>query len=221
MEAIPTKKRRGRLPRGSRASGKSSCRSTFNFANVCCNVDNNYQRPEEESSRTNCGNYDGLSADDLDCPICLEMVYEPVRLKCNHLMCRECFEKLLELSSRKCPKCRRWIGGTRRLSDWLDKGLWAFILKKFHQKEDTVVEDQVKADYKLAVAIRRRERQQRFFLRERNDYSLRSRRRLLNSSVLTTTSSISSEEDLSPQPATTTSTLPCKTILELANQKDN
>merc|ERR1712154_98616 len=111
-------------------------------------------------SRSSC-DYESLTVDDLDCPICIEMVTEPVRLKCNHILCRECFERLLELSTRKCPKCRRWIGGTRRISDWLDTNLWDFIRKKF-MAPSVAVEEQIKSDRRLALTLIRKERRERF-----------------------------------------------------------
>ena len=120
-----------------------------------------------------CLDYESLNKDDLDCPICIEMVNEPVRLQCNHLMCRECFERLLELSSRKCPKCRRWIAGTRKITDWLDTGLWEFIRKKFLFPAQAV-EEQIKADRRMAQAIIRQERRERYF--QRTHYDLRSTR---------------------------------------------
>merc|ERR1719219_2676613 len=100
------------------------------------------------------------------------MVNEPVRLQCNHLMCRECFEQLLEFS-RKCPKCQRWIAGTRKITDWLDTGLWEFIRKKFLIPAQAV-EEQIKADRRMAQAITRQERRERYFLR--SHYELRSTR---------------------------------------------
>ena len=50
----------------------------------------------------------------------------PIRLQCNHLLCQNCFEQLVEfttLSLRKCPKCRRWIGVARRTTDLFDRNL--------------------------------------------------------------------------------------------------
>lgn len=118
--------------------------------------------------------FESLTVEDLDCPICIEMVHEPIRLKCNHLLCKECFEKLLELSARRCPICRRWITGARRINDWLDQKLWDFIRNKFLQPPDppptatATSEVQIKADRKLARKLSR----ERFF--RRSPYFLRS-----------------------------------------------
>lgn len=145
-----------------------------------------------ENHRAVC-DYESLTEDDLDCPICLEMVTEPVRLRCNHLLCRECFERLLELSSRKCPKCRRWIGGTRRISDWLDTELWEFIRKKFVGPA-MAIKEQIQSDRRFALALIRQERRDRYF-RRTEPYNLR--RSSLNTSVSTVASSTATSEDLS------------------------
>ena len=123
---------------------------------------------EEETRRIN---FETLTRDDLDCPICIDLVNEPVRLKCDHLLCRECFERLLELSARKCPKCRRWIGGTRRIADWLDNRLWQFIRKKFLSHYQSM-DEQIKSDRKLALSIARQQRRESYF--RRSHYVLRS-----------------------------------------------
>ena len=160
------------------------------FPSVCLThfISEEYGRRRSDVPRP-CLDFNQLTADDLDCPICLDMVKEPVRLRCNHLMCRECFEKLLEVSSRKCPKCRRWIGGTRRIiSSWVDKELWEFIQLKFIETKDSVLE-QIRSDRRLALALRRRERRESVS----SAYNLRSAANRLNSSV-STTSSLTSEE---------------------------
>ena len=44
---------------------------------------------------------DPAQIEDLKCPICLELVYEPVLTSCGHLFCQRCVRKLT-----KCPTCR-------------------------------------------------------------------------------------------------------------------
>ena len=112
MEESTTKRKRGHPPKdkpdSDRYSGQYQSKD-----NSHTSFDHQYKKDEKNS-------FESLKADDLQCPICLEMVTEPIRLRCDHLLCRECFEKMLELSSRKCPKCRKWIGGTRQISNLLD-----------------------------------------------------------------------------------------------------
>ena len=70
-------------------------------------------------------------------------------------------------------KFRRWIGGIRRISDWLDKNLWDFIRKKFMApSKEKAVEEQIKSDRLLALRLIREERRERFF--RRRPYVLRS-----------------------------------------------
>ena len=44
---------------------------------------------------------DPAQIDDLKCPICLELVYDPVQTKCGHLFCMRCVS-----GQAKCPTCR-------------------------------------------------------------------------------------------------------------------
>ena len=152
-------------------------------------IGNPYARRSADDSPAR--DFESLTEDDLDCPICIEMVNEPVRLRCNHILCRECFERLLELSSRKCPKCRRWIGSARHISDWLDNKLWAFIKRKFLEPRQAV-QHQIKADRAFALSMIRRERREQYF--RGSPYTLRSSRgstSTLDASISTEASSTS------------------------------
>ena len=159
MEESITKRKHGRplkeKPKDGRYSGqypsKGSSQTSFDY----------------EFKQVGKNSFELLNVDDLECPICIEMVTEPVRLRCNHLLCRECFEKLVELSSRKCPKCRKWIGGTRQISNLLDTSLWNFIRKKF-------IHDQIESDRLLALDLVRKERRELYFRFRRESYVLRS-----------------------------------------------
>ena len=146
MEESITKRKRGGPP-----TENSSQTTSFDYQ---------YNKDEKPS-------FESLKADDLQCPICIEMVTEPIRLRCNHLLCRECYEKLVELSSRKCPKCRKWIGGTRQISNLLDTSLWNFIRKNF-------IHEQIESDRLLALDIVRKERRELYFHFRRESYVLRS-----------------------------------------------
>jgi len=48
----------------------------------------------------------------LKCPLCLEIFDEPIKLKCQHDLCKTCFLQLFEKSAFNCPLCRT------RLSSW-------------------------------------------------------------------------------------------------------
>ena len=45
---------------------------------------------------------DPAQIEDLKCPSCLELVYEPVLTSCGHLFCQRCVR-----SQKKCPTCRK------------------------------------------------------------------------------------------------------------------
>ena len=43
---------------------------------------------------------------DLDCPVCLETLFQPVAPDCGHPVCRPCLERLVaETASPHCPLC--------------------------------------------------------------------------------------------------------------------
>lgn len=44
--------------------------------------------------------------DDMDCLICLKLLFDPVTTPCGHTFCRPCFQRTLDTNSR-CPMCRR------------------------------------------------------------------------------------------------------------------
>ncbi|CAL8078733.1 unnamed protein product [Calicophoron daubneyi] len=50
---------------------------------------------------------------EVTCPICLNILYRPVVLPCNHEFCRECISDAVDKISYQCPICRY------RLSNWL------------------------------------------------------------------------------------------------------
>ena len=43
--------------------------------------------------------------DDLDCILCLKLLFEPVTTPCGHSFCRPCFARALD-HGNKCPCCR-------------------------------------------------------------------------------------------------------------------
>ncbi|CAH8438500.1 unnamed protein product [Schistosoma turkestanicum] len=50
---------------------------------------------------------------DLTCSICLNVLFKPVHLPCNHQFCKDCIVQALNFTAYQCPICRY------RLSNWL------------------------------------------------------------------------------------------------------
>jgi hypothetical protein len=44
-----------------------------------------------------------------ECPICMEFLKQPVKLKCSHVFCLNCINRLADRKVKKCPMCRGWI----------------------------------------------------------------------------------------------------------------
>jgi hypothetical protein len=76
---------------------------------------------DEEDAAATCG-ISSFSADDLKCPICLDIMYKPIGLACGHKFCRQCalesagfghafgaFHNIISYVPRKtpCPQCRQ------------------------------------------------------------------------------------------------------------------
>ena len=45
-----------------------------------------------------------LSREDLECPICLDLLLHPVKTNCNHYFCKQCLEFHIQ-AEYKCPIC--------------------------------------------------------------------------------------------------------------------
>ena len=50
-----------------------------------------------------------LSTSLLECPICLQLLGEPVTTPCGHTFCRFCLVFALRKTKKKCPACRRGL----------------------------------------------------------------------------------------------------------------
>lgn len=64
------------------------------------------------------------------CPICLNLLIEPVKIECNHMFCYTCLDELMDNSNKeidfKCPMCRE------------------NLKKNFNLKIDKTLENQIK-----------------------------------------------------------------------------
>ncbi|TID14275.1 RING-14 protein [Venturia nashicola] len=81
------------------------------------------------------------SLDDYLCPICSELAWRPVRLRCQHTYCIRCLIRLQRLGEGRCPLCREDGAVMMADSRYIDPNLIAFLKKYFP--------DEVKAKQKL------------------------------------------------------------------------
>jgi hypothetical protein len=57
----------------------------------------------------------GVTTQDLDCIICMKLLFEPVTTPCGHSFCRSCFFRAVDHSLNRCPCCRTLLHCDRRL----------------------------------------------------------------------------------------------------------
>lgn len=67
------------------------------------------------------------------CPICLAIVWQPIRMKCRHFFCVQCAVTLQQKKIRLCPLCRENVV-MEADQDNIDESLVIF-LKKYFPKE--------------------------------------------------------------------------------------
>ncbi|XP_013015781.1 E3 ubiquitin-protein ligase RNF168 [Cavia porcellus] len=69
------------------------------------------------------------------CPICMEILVEPVTLPCRHTLCNPCFRATVEKASLYCPFCRRrvssWTRYHTRRNSLINVELWDLIQKHY------------------------------------------------------------------------------------------
>lgn len=75
------------------------------------------------------------SLSDVSCPICLEVLIEPVRMPCKHEICLECFNTMLDKTNLQCPMCRMristWARTATNNNTLVDQDRWKFIQTHF------------------------------------------------------------------------------------------
>lgn len=79
-----------------------------------------------------------LSLSDCTCPICLEILIEPVRMPCKHEICLQCFETMLDKTNLCCPMCRQrvstWSRNAANTNTLVDQERWMEIKKAFPEE---------------------------------------------------------------------------------------
>lgn len=68
-------------------------------------------------------------ANDLECPLCYKLYYEPVTLGCGHCFCRPCLHRAADFAAR-CPSCRAPVH-VNVSSHPVTTALWNVIQKYF------------------------------------------------------------------------------------------
>ncbi|XP_036619482.1 E3 ubiquitin-protein ligase RNF168-like [Trichosurus vulpecula] len=79
-----------------------------------------------------------LELSDCLCPICTEILVEPVSLPCGHTLCHSCFQQTVQKASLYCPFCRRrlssWARAQARQKTLINHKLWRRIEKLYLRK---------------------------------------------------------------------------------------
>lgn len=80
-------------------------------------------------------NVHNLSISDCSCPICLEILIEPVVLPCKHELCLPCFKDMMDQTNFLCPMCRMrlstWARSASKQNTLVDKERWSQIQRAF------------------------------------------------------------------------------------------
>jgi len=80
-----------------------------------------------------------LRVEDVGCPICLDILVEPITMPCDHKLCKPCFAKNLDLTSLECPFCKVRISiwarrAGKNINTLIDQRLWSYIQETFGDK---------------------------------------------------------------------------------------
>jgi hypothetical protein len=76
-----------------------------------------------------------LSLNDCTCPICLEILVEPVKMPCSHELCLPCFKAMTDKTNFLCPMCRMristWSRSAANTNTLVDMARWSQIKAAF------------------------------------------------------------------------------------------
>uniref|UniRef100_A0A673FPV8 RING-type E3 ubiquitin transferase n=1 Tax=Sinocyclocheilus rhinocerous TaxID=307959 RepID=A0A673FPV8_9TELE len=65
------------------------------------------------------------------CPVCSEILLEPVTMPCGHSVCLHCFQRTVKLISLCCPLCRlrvsSWARQQSREKSLVNTELWELV----------------------------------------------------------------------------------------------
>lgn len=93
-------------------------------------------RPSSVSSHHNVRS---LSLEEARCPVCSEILLEPVTMPCGHSVCLHCFRRTVEFSGLCCPSCRLRVSSWARNKQSREKSLvntelWDRVRQSYPEK---------------------------------------------------------------------------------------
>jgi len=78
------------------------------------------------------------SDEDFLCPICLQLLIEPVVMPCSHELCKLCFTQNVQEANLQCPICRlrisSWARKQARNGTLICQERWELIQRLFPKK---------------------------------------------------------------------------------------
>jgi E3 ubiquitin-protein ligase RNF1/2 len=125
-------------------------------------------RPIYEGNEISCLQIEVLNTE-LRCPICLNILRDPVATECMHRFCAGCIEKCLRVGKKECPTCRKPVATRRNLRN--DTNFQDLItklypdLEDFEEEEDRLISNVASRARMVAVTA---EQQQDMIKHQRN-----------------------------------------------------
>uniref|UniRef100_A0A671LWL4 Nuclear factor 7, brain-like n=1 Tax=Sinocyclocheilus anshuiensis TaxID=1608454 RepID=A0A671LWL4_9TELE len=85
---------------------------------------------------------DSKSVEELSCPVCCEIVKDPVILSCSHSFCKECLQQFWRIKkTQECPVCRRRSSKQEPLSILALKNLCDSLIKERNERRSSGSEE--------------------------------------------------------------------------------
>ncbi|GAA6097422.1 E3 ubiquitin-protein ligase RNF169 [Tachysurus ichikawai] len=80
-----------------------------------------------------------LTLEEARCPVCCEILLEPVTMPCRHSVCLQCFKRTVECSGLCCPSCRLRVSSWARNKQSREKSLvntelWDMVRKSYPER---------------------------------------------------------------------------------------
>jgi len=121
------------------------------FTNITKSV-NNEQSKKTIANKSSAAKMSNVSLNrsltDFTCPICLEVLVEPVQMPCNHELCLPCFKTITDKVNLLCPMCRM------RISSWSRANANSLVNKERWKEIQTLFPKEIKDRLEGKTAIR-------------------------------------------------------------------